>query len=234
MARSTSALRCPICGAWVSTDAPRTSFGGSTELARDIVYEKLSVHLQTYHTDYLAWSRAYQGIGAGLVLFFIVGVILWYALRDLLLLPLAVGVPLVIGVPLLFVYRRKFADLKERWIEEHPAGLSTIEPLAEPLLGRCPICGKSIPVEKGVSIDLRTHYKNDHPEYYRWQQKIKGIAFLGMIIGLAFVFLLAALGQQTLVLPGIVGILSVIILIAAYGAKRQKRFKSLWQAQHGT
>jgi hypothetical protein len=120
MGISTAGKKCPICGQWISTDAPRfASRRGSG--ARDVLQREYLGHLRTNHPDYLRWSRPYQLIGVGLVVSGMSVALIATALRSVLLLLLAILVTLVIGTPLFLIYRRKFKASKSHWKKEHPA-----------------------------------------------------------------------------------------------------------------
>jgi hypothetical protein len=117
---STAGKKCPICGKWITTDAPRISFTAKRgQTARDSLERELQVHLKTYHPDYLRWSRPYQVIGVGLLISELVFVLLASSLSGLFLL-VAILVPMAIGVPLVVIYRRNFKAFKKRWSGEHP------------------------------------------------------------------------------------------------------------------
>jgi len=115
---STAGKKCPICGQWISTDAPRfASRRGSS--ARDVLQKEFLAHLRTYHPDYLRWNRPYQIIGVGLATSEAAFVIAASSL-SVPLLVLAILVPPAIGIPLLVIYRRKLAAFKSHWRGEHP------------------------------------------------------------------------------------------------------------------
>ena len=63
MGTSTAGKKCPICGRWISTEAPR--FASRRGLgARDVLQREFLAHLRTYRPDYLQWSRPFQLFGA--------------------------------------------------------------------------------------------------------------------------------------------------------------------------
>ena len=117
---STAGKKCPICGKWITTDAPRISFtAGRGQTARDSLQRELQVHLQTYHPDYLRWSRPYQIVGVGLVVSELVFVLMAPVLSVPLLL-LAILVPLPLLILLSLLYRRKLKAFKSQWSDDHP------------------------------------------------------------------------------------------------------------------
>ena len=117
---STAGKKCPICGKWITTDAPRVSFtGGRGQTARDALQRELQVHLQTYHPDYLRWSRPYQIVGVGLVVSELVFVLMAPVLSVPLLL-VAILVPLLFLILLSMLYRRRLKAFKSHWSDEHP------------------------------------------------------------------------------------------------------------------
>ncbi len=120
MGTSTAGKKCPICGEWISTDAPRfVSRRGSS--ASDVLQKEFLVHLRTYHPDYLRWSRSYQVVGIGMVISETVFVLGASSLSVPLLL-LAILMPPVLGIPLVIICRRKLSAFKTQWREEHPLG----------------------------------------------------------------------------------------------------------------
>jgi hypothetical protein len=232
MARSTSGLKCPICGTWVSTDVPRTTFGSSTEPAAQVVREKMLVHIRTYHPDYLAWSKPYEFVGIGLIVIGAAIGLTGFYLKNMLVLPFALVVPLAAGVPLLIIYRRKSAAFKHDWTLEHPLGLATVQP--SPSLFKCEICGKEITVEKGIQFDRRDHYKSEHPDFWRYQQRTNGI-IITVIVALTVVILVLILSRigGALLPLAILGILIVILSLAVFFAwTATRRFRRAWQTQH--
>jgi hypothetical protein len=118
---STAGKKCPICGKWITTDAPRISFtAGRGQTARDSLQRELQVHLQTYHPDYLRWSRPYQIVGVGLVVSELVFVLMGPRFLSVPLLLLAILVPLTLLILLSLLYRRKLKAFKSQWSDEHP------------------------------------------------------------------------------------------------------------------
>jgi hypothetical protein len=117
---STAGKKCPICGKWITTDAPRISFtAGRGQTAEGVLEREFLVHLRTYHPDYLRWSRPYQVIGVGLLISELVFVLLASSLGGLFLL-VAILVPVAIGIPLVVIYRRNFKAFRSQWSDEHP------------------------------------------------------------------------------------------------------------------
>jgi hypothetical protein len=231
LAQSTAGLKCPICGTWVSTDVPRTTFGSSTEPAAYVVREKMLVHIRTYHPDYLAWSKPYELVGIGLIIIGAAIGLTGFYLKNMLVLPFAFVIPLGVGIPLLIIYRRKSTAFKQTWTQEHPFGLATVRP--SPSLFRCEICGKEITIEKGIQYDRRAHYKSEHPDFWRYQQRTTGILVTVIIALTVVIFLLILSGVGGAILPLVVGILLVILSFAVFFAwTGTRRFRRAWQTQH--
>ena len=86
------------------------------------------MHLQTYHPDYLLWNRPYHlALGVLLLAGFslsLCGVLL----KSFSFFPLAILLTLTPGIPLLIIYRRKFAEFKSHWAEEHPLASIQLTP----------------------------------------------------------------------------------------------------------
>ena len=224
MSVSTAGLKCPVCGKWVSTDASR--FGGPGAPASIIVGQELSVHLQTFHPDYLLWNRPYH-LAWGVL--FLAGFSLSLCgafLKSFSFFPLAILVTLTPGIPLLIIYRRRFAEFKSHWAEEHPLASIQLTPAAIPSVNRCRICGEVIPVKKGLGWDLKEHYQSAHPAYYRWEYRRAPLVIVPlMFAGLTILVLGLSLEQS---LPTIFGVAGFLLLVAAamvYAFRGERRFK---------
>jgi peptidoglycan/LPS O-acetylase OafA/YrhL len=226
MSASTAGLKCPVCGEWVSTDAPR--FGPRGGSARDVVYQVLSEHLQTYHPDYLSWDRPYQLSGRVLFLAgFVLALYATYLMNPLFLL-LAVLGPVTPGVPLLILYRRKFSEFKRHWTEEHPLGWTHLTSEAVPSVNRCRICGEVIPIKKGVGWDLRDHYQSNHPAYYQWELRRAPLVVVALFLaGVAALVLGLSLDNTLPAIFGVVGFLVFMAVAMLYGFMGQRRFRTL-------
>jgi hypothetical protein len=197
-----------------------------------VVREKMLVHVRTYHPDYLAWSKPYRTVALGLVAVGVSVALAGVFLKNLLLLPLALVIPLAVALPVLIVYRRKFAAFKETWTQEHPIGLATVQP--SPSLFKCEICGKEIAVEKGIQYDMRDHYKSEHPDYYRWQQRDAAILVLVAVAVAALIIVLPFTGfSNSEVLLIVLGTLIIILSLALfYVVTGIRRFRRAWQRRH--
>src|SRR2546425_1667650 len=115
---STAGKKCPICGRWISTDAPRfASRRGSG--ARDVLQREFLAHLRTYHPDYLQWSRPFQLFGVALIVSGLSLVLVASLTRIVVLLLLEVLVPLTFGTPLFVIYRRKFKSFNNHWNDKY-------------------------------------------------------------------------------------------------------------------
>ncbi len=224
MSASTAGLKCPVCGKWVSTDASR--FGGPGGPAKIVVGQELSVHLQTYHPDYLLWNRPYH-LALGVLLlagfsFSLCGVFL----KSFAFFPLAILVTLTPGIPLLIIYRRKFAEFKSHWAEEHPLASIQLTPAAIPSVNRCRICGEVIPVKKGLGWDLKEHYQSAHPAYYRWEYRQAPLVIVPlMFTGLTILVLGLSLEQSLPTIFGVAGFLLLVAVAMVYAFRGERRFK---------
>ena len=227
---STSALQCRICGAWVSTDAPRT-FGRSTDIAANVVAEKMAVHMHTYHQDYLDWNRPYFLGGLALILFGAVTTLLGAYFMNTLILFSGISATLILGIPTLLIYRRRFADYKESWNHEHPLGLASVRPGDPGPFYQCFICRKQIQIEKGLRYDRQAHYAAVHPDYLRLLARERIASLPILIAGIIIIFLFAELVPGLTLLP-IIGTISVAAVLAFYASTRERRLRKLWQTEH--
>ncbi len=233
MAGSTSGLKCPVCGEWISTDVPRTPFG-RTETAASVVHEKLLVHLQTYHPDYLAWSKPYRIIAAVLFITVAAGLLTAAYLKSLVLLPFTFAIPSAIGIPLLVLYRRKFEAFKRSWTTEHPFGPSTMQTSPLSSMFKCEICGQEITVKKGIRIDRQDHYESAHPDFYRWQQRqMKVIVPITVgLVAFALLFIVIELASTNILFPVLAALFVFLSLTVFYAWSGAKRYRKAWQAKH--
>lgn len=190
----------------------------------------MAVHMRTYHQDYLSWSRPYQLAGAGAILIGLLTALLASYLKNTQFLILGFVVPVTFGVPMLLIYRRRFADYKDAWRQEHPLGLATVQPATVPFY-RCPICRRNIQIEKGFRYDLRAHYVSDHPDYLQFEKRMKILVIPIVIAWSAFLAVFAWLAPTLALLP-IIGLLSAISVETFYASTGQRGFRNRWQTQH--